>query len=372
MNIEVLAVALLSAMATSLVGVFLVLRRLSMLTDAISHTILLGIVLAFMVVADLTSPFLLVAATLMGVLTVFMIEALMQTRRIKEDAAIGVVFTFLFSIAIIIVTTQFRNVHLDINMVLLGNLEFVVFDRLRLFGADLGPTSLWVMGIVLALNLGLLSVFYKEIKLSSFDPALASVLGFSAVLMHYGLMAMVSLTAVAAFNAVGAILVIALMIGPPITALLFTKTLFHTIVLTLCIAAFNSVVGYALAWGFDITISGTIATVTMASFFAAMLFSPKRGILFEAFRMRTRREHVALAGLLVHVENHADSEDAAVELNVKTVHEHMNWSRAFCEKILHRAKSRDYIRVEKGIMQLTETGHAFYRTVLGDSRGTVQ
>ncbi len=372
MNVEILAVAVLTALATSLVGVFLVLRRLSMLTDAISHTILLGIVLAFMVVADLTSPFLWVAATLMGVVTVFLIEALIQTRRVKEDAAIGVVFTFLFSIAVIIVTTQFRNVHLDIDMVLLGNLEFVIFDRVMLFDRDLGPASLWVMAVVLAINVGLLSVFYKEIKLSTFDPALASVLGFSAVLMHYGLMTIVSLTAVAAFNAVGAILVIALMIGPPITALLFTKTLFHTIVLTLAIATFNSVVGYALAWGLDVTISGTIATMTMASFFSAMLLSPKRGLLFEAFRTKKQREHIALAGLLVHVENHAESEDAAIELNANTLHEHMNWSRAFCEKIVQRATAQHYIRLEGNIIKLTETGHAFYRTVVSDSRGTIR
>jgi manganese/zinc/iron transport system permease protein len=136
------------------------------MSDAISHSILLGIVLAFFVVEEITSPFLIVAAAGTGVLTVALVELLLRTRLVKEDAAIALVFPALFSVAVILISRYAGSVHLDLDAVLLGEIAFAPFRRLVVGGMDLGPESLWLMGGILALNLFAVVVFYKELKLS--------------------------------------------------------------------------------------------------------------------------------------------------------------------------------------------------------------
>ncbi len=360
MSIEILLVALTTALATSMVGVFLVLRKLSMLTDAISHTILLGIVIAYYFVRDLHSPVLLIGATLMGVFTVYLIEGLIKVKNVNEGAAIGIVFTMLFSISVIIINTQFRNVHLDIPMVLLGNLEFTIFNRTTIGFLNL-PTSLVVMLVVLLLNLALLSLFYKEIKLVSFDYALAGVLGFTPVILHYGMMTMVSLTAVAAFDAVGAILVIALMIGPPITALFFTRTLLKTLLLTAVIAVFNTVLGYQLSVLLDVTISGMIATVILFSFMTALVFAPDKGLISRLITLHSQKREVAFITFIQHVKNHQNTADAADELAKATIHTHLGWSETFMNKLIDKASKTGYIKLENDVIGLTDKGNDYYK-----------
>ena len=193
---EILLIAIFMSAACALPGNFLVLRRMSMLTDAISHTVLLGIVLAFLAVGSLDSPFLIIGASLMGVLTVWLIELLYQSRLVASDSAIGLIFPLLFSIAVILVTRYAGNVHLDTDCILLGELAFAPFDRLIINGTDFGAKGLYTGGSVLILSAAVISLFYKEIKLATFDPVLAGVLGFSPAVIHYGLMSLVSLVAV--------------------------------------------------------------------------------------------------------------------------------------------------------------------------------
>ncbi|TVP96643.1 MAG: metal ABC transporter permease [Acholeplasmatales bacterium] len=368
MNVEILAVAIMTGLATSLLGVFLVLRRMAMMTDAISHTILLGIVLAFMWVGSLTSPVLLVGATLMGVMTAYGVEVLYKSHRIKEDAAIGVVFTFLFSLSVLIITLQFRNVHLDIDMVLLGKIEFTIFERWRFLGFDFGPRAFFVMGFAWLISLVFIAVFFKELKITSFDPALASVLGISPVLFHYALMTLVSLTAVAAFNAVGAILVIALMIGPPITALLVTRTLVKTLVVAQLIALFNAFTGYLLGSLLDLTISGTMATVTLLTFLVVMVCAPEKGLLGQTFRRQRQRQMLAIATLIRHIANHENTPEAADELDIENTASHLQWSRTFYRKRLEKAMAQHYLTVENKQLTLTEIGRHYIRQFDDDAR----
>ena len=211
---EIQLIASLVAVACALLGVFLVLRRMAMMSDAISHTVLLGIVIAFFITRSITSPLLLVGAALMGVITVSLVELINRTRLVREDAAIGLVFPAIFSIAVIMISRFAGDVHLDTDAVLLGELAFAPFNRLRLFGADIGPEALYITGGILLLNLIFIALFYKELKLATFDPALAAALGFLPAVIHYALMTLVSLTAVGAFDAVGSVLVVAFMIAP--------------------------------------------------------------------------------------------------------------------------------------------------------------
>ena len=213
-QIEIQLIAAVVAAACALPGVFLVLRRMAMMSDAISHTVLLGIVLAFFVVEEFGHPLLMIGATAVGVLTVSLTELLNRTKLVKEDAAIGLTFPALFSIAVILVSVFARNVHLDEHVVFQGDLAFAPFDRMIVLGRDIGPRTLVIMTIILLINLLFIGLFYKELKLATFDVQLAAALGFSPALLHYGLMTLVSVTAVGAFDAVGSILVIALMIVP--------------------------------------------------------------------------------------------------------------------------------------------------------------
>ena len=182
-QIEIILIAAVVARVCALIGSFLVLRRMALMSDAISHAILFGIVLMFFVVESTTSPLLILAATLTGLLTVALVEALNRTQLVKEDAAIGLVFPLLFSIGVILISRYAANVHLDVDAVLLGELAFAPFNRLIVAGLDIGPQALWLAIGVGLLNLAFVVIFYKELKLATFDAGLAAALGFSPV-MH--------------------------------------------------------------------------------------------------------------------------------------------------------------------------------------------
>ncbi|HNS41066.1 MAG TPA: metal ABC transporter permease, partial [Promineifilum sp.] len=259
-SVEIQIIAVIVAVACALPGVFLVLRRMALMSDAISHTILLGIVLGFFILGSLDSPLLILFAAAMGVLTVSLVELLMRTRLVKQDAAIGLVFPALFSVAVILISRFARGVHLDVDAVLLGELTFAPLDRIDIGPIDL-PRSLLVMGIILLLNVIFIAVFYKELKLTTFDAGLAAALGFSPVLVHYGLMLMVSVTAVGAFDAVGSILVVGLMIAPPAAAYLLTNRLSRMLLYSAALATAGALGGFWMAWFLNANIAGSIASV---------------------------------------------------------------------------------------------------------------
>lgn len=291
-HLQVLLIAILVAAACCLPGVFLVLMKMAMMTDAITHSVLLGITLGYLLTHDLHSPLLLIGASLVGILTVFLVNLLVKTHLLAEDSAIGVVFPFLFSLAIIIISRAGPNLHLDTDSVLLGELAFAPYHRLFLFNIDLGPVSFYSVGSILLINVTLLGLFYKELKLAIFDPAYASSVGFSPIWLSYGLMTSVSITTVGAFEAVGSILVIAFMIGPPMTAYLLTDELKIMIILSLCIGAVQAIIGYQIAVIYDVSIAGTIASLIGLCFLCILLIAPKRGLI--ATTIARHKKKVAL------------------------------------------------------------------------------
>lgn len=271
-------IAVVIAMACAIPGCLLVVKQMAMLADSITHTVLLGIVLAYFITKDLNSPLLIVGAGLMGVVTVWMTETIERSRGVSADAAIGLVYPLLFSIAIILISKWGSNIHLDTDAVLLGELAYAPFDRWYLNGVDMGPRSLYTSGVVLILNVLIIVVIYKEIKLSTFDETLARVLGFTPIVMHYIIMTMVSVTTVTAFESVGGILVIALMIGPANIAYLFTNNLKNMIILSGILGMGCSIVGVALAFSYNISIAGSIAT-TIGCVFVIFLPLHKRKLM---------------------------------------------------------------------------------------------
>lgn len=361
MQFEIQLVAAVVAAACALPGTFLVLRHMAMMSDAISHAILPGIVVAFFITNDLSSPLLIVAAALTGLLTVTLVEGINRTRLVREDAAIGLVFPFLFSIGVVLIARYAGDVHLDTDAVLLGELAFAPLDRLIVGPYDLGPKSLYVMGAIGLLNLAFILLFYKELKLATFDAGLATALGFAPAVLHYVLMGLVSLTAVGAFNAVGSILVVALMIGPPATAYLLTDRLGRMIALSVLIGAISAIAGYWISYAFDVSIAGMIATVVGVLFGLAVLFAPDRGLIAAMRRRARQRWTFATKMLTVHLLQHEGQPEAARENRVGHLQEHLSWSEDFAGQVVRKAKQEGLVEQLGGRLALTDEGRELAR-----------
>lgn len=355
-QIEIQLIAVVAAAACALPGVFLVLRRMAMMSDAISHTALLGIVIGFFLVRDLSSPLLILGAALTGLLTVSLVELVLRTRLVKEDAAIGLVFPALFSLAVILISRFAGDVHLDSDAVLLGELAFAPFNRFMPFGVDVGPLALWVMGGILLLNLAFIALFYKELKLATFDAGLAATLGFAPGLIHYALMGLVSVTAVGAFESVGSILVVALMVAPPVSAYLLTDRLGHMIGLSVLFGALAALGGYWTAHLLDASIAGSMAMMAGVLFGLAYLFSPQRGLLAGLARRRRQRWDFAQTMLVIHLFNHEGLAEEAQENALAHLHEHIRWEPEFAGQVVRRAERHGLIAVLDGHLALTAPG----------------
>lgn len=363
-QLEIQLIAVVAAVACALPGVFLVLRRMAMMSDAISHTVLLGIVLAFFLVEDINSPLLILGAALMGLITVSLVELLNRTHLVREDAAIGLVFPALFSLAVILISRYAGDVHLDTDAVLLGELAFAPFDRFVVGGADIGPRSLYSMLAILILNLLFIVIFYKELKLATFDGGLAAALGFSPALIHYGLMSLVSITAVGAFDTVGSILVVALMIAPPVTGYLLTDRLPVLLGLSAIFAAGGAVAGYWLAHWLDASIAGSIATVLGLIFGVVFLVAPERGVLALARRRSRQKWEFAQAALAIHLLNHEGTEEAAEENRFEHLSHHLRWQEAFATEVVQRAQRSGLVDRSNGHLALTDAGRSLAQEML--------
>lgn len=354
-QLEIQLIAAVVAIACAIPGVFLVLRKMSLISDAISHSILPGIVVGFLITHDLNSPWLILLATITGIITVVLVEAIQKTGLVKEDTAIGLVFPALFSIGVILIAKNANDVHLDVDAVLLGELAFAPFDRLLIAGTDIGPKSLWVMGVILVLTVSLLFAFFKELKVSTFDAGLSSALGFSPVVMHYGLMSISSVTVVGAFDAVGAVLVVALMIAPAATAYLLTSDLKKMLILSVIFGVTAAIAGYWMAHLLDASISGSMTTMLGLLFLAVYLFAPNKGIIAVLYRQRQQRTEVSLLTFLLHLNNHAEES----ERHINHLNEHINWQKVRSQTVLELAQKNNMITISDSIVTLTEKGKEF-------------
>lgn len=354
-QIEVQLALVLTAIACAILGVFLVLRKMAMISDAISHSILPGIVIGFFITQDLNSPLLIFLAAVSGILTVFLVERIQKTNLVKEDTAIGLVFPALFSIGIILISKNASDIHLDIDAVLLGEPAFIPFDRLIIGENDWGPKSLWVMGSILLLICTLISLFFKELKLSTFDSGFSTALGFSPVLLHYGLMTLSSVTIVGAFDAVGAILVIALIVAPAATSYLLTESLKKMIVLSIILGILAAVFGYWIAHLLDASIAGSITSVLGIFFFISFLCSPSKGIISFSLRRKQQKLEISLITFLLHLNRHEEIR----ERHVNHLEEHIIWNEVRAKKVLNLASGNGLIIIDNNIISLTPKGQEF-------------
>lgn len=313
--LRILVVGIACNVSCALLGCYLVLRRMSLLGDAISHAVLPGLVLAFLFAGKLAVLPLFLGAMAVGVLTAALTQGLSGLGRVSEDASLGVVFTALFAIGVVLMNAFARSIDLDPDCIFNGRIEFAGIDTISIGGFEV-PRSLLPVGLALLLTLLFVALFWKELKLCSFDPALASAIGYRPNLMHYALMGMVAMVTVSSFESVGSILVIAMLIVPPAAARLLSDRLAGMMAWSAALGALSAVLGLAGAWWLDTSTAGMMAVASGLLFVAALIFAPGRGIIERAwsrFRIGTRIASEDILATLYRAEEEGKSALSAGE-----------------------------------------------------------
>lgn len=268
---QLLLITIVTAIACVIPGNLLILRGTALMSDALSHAILFGIVVTFLIVQDMNSPLIFLGAICSGMITVTLTELLTTTGKIKQDAAIGLTFPFLFSIAVLLINVFAHNVHLDTDAILLGELAFAPFYKLYIGGYDCGPAALWNMSMIACMNIACIYYFYKEFQVTTFDPMYAKNIGYYPRAFHYLLMMLTNITIIQAFHTTGTILVISFIITPAASAFLLTKKLHEMLILSCLLAIIAVLGGFLLAHAYDTSIAGCITLANGLVFFMLML-----------------------------------------------------------------------------------------------------
>lgn len=345
-----------AAVACSLLGTFLLLRGMSLVGDAVSHAVLPGIVGAFLLTHSVSALPVVLGAAAVGLLTVFLIETLVKTRRVKADASIAIVFPALFALGVLLIARFLDQKDLDLDCVLYGELTFAGMDTVPILGMEVSQPLL-VLGGAMLVNLAFVAALYKELKLATFDAALAASLGISPVLVHYLLMGAVSVTTVASFEAIGAILVVAFLIVPAAAAHLLTDRLWLMLVLSAAIGILSAGTGYYTAMALNVSISGMMAAAMGGFFVTAWLFAPREGVIGRLVARRRARERFALALVLARLARQpADESELASDLA---------WSRERLSEVLVALRKNGLVELAGAALRPTPMGLGFLSATAG-------
>ncbi len=270
-----------------LLGCFIVLRNMSLVGDALSHAILPGVVGAYLIVGYSTLGFF-TGAVVAGLVTAAAITWIQQRVKTKNDAAVGIVFTAMFSLGVIGISRISRSdgVHLDLKDFLFGNVLGV---------AD---TDLWLTGLVCAFVILSVVVFYRYLFVSTFQPVISETMGISVKLLHYYLMLLLSFAVVASLQTVGVILVVAMLITPAATALLLSKRLERVLVIAAAVGLLSAIIGLLLAIVWETTPGPAMAIVATAIYLLTVVLAPERGLLAKARRRSALRHRIQREDIL--------------------------------------------------------------------------
>jgi len=269
--------AIVTNASCAIVGCYLVLRRMSLLGDAISHSVLPGIAIAFFFTGQINGLAIIAGAMVLGIVTSVLSHSLHWFGKVSEDSSLGVVYTTLFALGVILLQTFASGTHLDADCVLYGQIDYVGLDRVHVLGVEL-PRALLTQGVVLLVTVGIVGLLWKELKIVSFDPALAAAMGFRVLAIHYVLMAMVAGISVAAFESVGSVLVVAMLVIPPAAAHMMSDRLRHMLGWSVVFGATSAVIGYMAALETNTTAAGMMAVTAAVQLGGAVLLSPQHGL----------------------------------------------------------------------------------------------
>jgi manganese/zinc/iron transport system permease protein len=349
--VQIIAIAILASIAAVLPGVFLVLRRMALMSDAISHAVLPGIVLTFLIIKRLDSAWLMVGATCAGVCTVLLIEALVGNARIKQDAAVGLVYPVFFSIGVILVSCFARNVHLDTDMVLLGDIAFAPLHHVYAWGIDWGPRALWSVGVLLIANATFVLFFYKELVLACFDWDFARSSGSKPRHLHYALMVSASATAVVLFDIVGSIMVVALMIIPAATALIRAQDM-RSFGVYACLYSVAAVcLGYIAAILCDISIAGSIAATSGMLLVPAVFFNRQHRTYAGMHTQKMLRNRIVMHYLMCQPQKQSSCQAIA---------DNHGWSIAYIRLVVDDLVKQGLVCQLKDVIMLSTAGVQVY------------
>jgi ABC-type Mn2+/Zn2+ transport system permease subunit/Mn-dependent DtxR family transcriptional regulator len=337
----------LVSVALGLVGCFLVVRGTSLLGDALSHSVLPGIVIGFLIGKSLHSVWILIGATLVGLLAALLVQTVHAQSRVKEDASLGITFTTLFAIGVVMINLLAGQADLDPGCVLYGNIEHFTVHRWE----GIRPMLFISAALVTALV-----VFYRQLLVSTFDPALARSLGIPAGIVHYVLMAALSLTVVASFEAVGAILAVALLIMPGATARLWTDRMPAMLWFAGGHGIVSTLLGYWLSHPqvVNTSASGAICVAGFALFVASWLLAPRQGVLMQMLVRRRLRRAIASENLIKAI----DEIGGASPVTVEAVRSELRVDSKSFDETLHRAVKAGWVRQTAGgqTLELTASG----------------
>ena len=283
-----LAASVMVGLMCGALGCFIVLRNMAMFGDALSHAILPGVVVAFVVAGGYSALGFFLGAVGAGLLTAVAITWIQQRVATKNDAAIGIVFTTMFALGVMGISYLSKNEHAHIDL------------KDFLFGNVLGvsDTDLVLTGMICVYVLASIYFFYRLLFATTFQPVIAQTMGINTTLVHYYLMLLLSFAVVAALQTVGVILVVAMLITPAATALLLSRRLPVVLMIASGCGALAAVLGLMLAFAFDTTPGPAMAVTASTLYGIAVFFAPERGLLFRFLRKRTRGRRIQLEDVL--------------------------------------------------------------------------
>ena len=282
-DLGTIGIGVLTNASCAILGCYLVLRRMSLLGDAISHSVLPGLAIAFLLTGEIYGLPMVLGAMALGILTSFLTQSLHALGKVAEDASMGVVFTTLFAAGVVMLSIWGRRAHIDANCVLFGLLETAWSTVRPVFGWQV-PRAILSLAPMLAAVVIFVAVLWKELKIVAFDPELAAAMGFRVSLVHYLLMGMVAAVTVSSFEAVGSILVVAMLIVPAATAALMTERLWTMILWSVLFGAVSATFGYLGAASLNTNVAGMTACVAGIQFGGAVILAPRTGLASKWLR----------------------------------------------------------------------------------------
>lgn len=357
-SVTILVVALLTSTACTLAGLFLVLRRMAMMADAISHSVLPGLILGYVLAHGPNVWFGMAGAMLSGLTTVWLVEWIKRARLVKDDTAIGLVFPTMFSVGVYVISTSFRNVHLDTDAVLYGTIELAPLDTIKWGEWNLGPQSIYVLAFAIGVTAIALWSFNKELQFSTFDAESAEVAGIHPHRLHFALMGIVAMNTVAAFSAVGAILTIALTVVPIAIAYQCTRRLVTLLWIALASSWLCSFAGFWIAYQADVSIGGTMATLLGGLFLVAIFWAPRYGLVPQIRFQKRQRMEFAVQTLVGHLINHEHTDHAQEECDVKHLEGEFGWTPKWVQAVVSQARARHWVILENDGLAVTPEGRA--------------
>lgn len=366
-----LCVAIAVCSSCSLVGCFLVLRGLSLLGDAISHAVLPGLVIGFMVSGTRDLGPMLVGAVIAGLLTTLLTQALSRRGQVEGDAGMGIVFTTMFALGVVLLSRFHSQVDLDPGCVLYGQLEASALDLRSIWGWEV-PRQLVPLGLVFAVDVAVVLALWKELKITAFDPALATSLGISAAGVHYVSMTVVACTTVASFEAVGSILVIAMLIVPGATAHLLTDRLGSFVLVALVTSWLAAIGGYLLADTLDTNAAGMIAVAAGGLFAIAVVAAPQHGLAVRWIRRARLGLRIVSEDLLAHLYRYQEraerTGEASIPMGATELRRELRGAWLVRRAALAMLSLRRLVTRTDGLLQLTPAGLERARQVVRTHR----